>query len=51
VADPRKLVPVLNYDGLPITARHIASVIRATLGGTDNVTPITRKRESSRKKS
>jgi 2-oxoglutarate ferredoxin oxidoreductase subunit alpha len=46
-----KLVPVLNYDGLPITARQIAGVIRATLGGSDNVTPITSKRESSRKKS
>ena len=28
-----KLVPVLNYDGLPITARQIAGVIRGTLGG------------------
>ena len=46
-----KLVPVLNYDGLPITARQIAGVIRSTLGGSDNVTPITRKRESPRKKS
>ena len=46
-----KLVPVLNYDGLPITARQIAAVIRSTLGGSDNVTPITRKRESPRKKS
>jgi 2-oxoglutarate ferredoxin oxidoreductase subunit alpha len=46
-----KLVPVLNYDGLPITARQIAGVIRGTLGGSDNVTPITSKRERSRKKS
>jgi 2-oxoglutarate ferredoxin oxidoreductase subunit alpha len=46
-----KLVPVLNYDGLPITARQIAGVIRATIDGSDNVTPITSKRESSRKKS
>ena len=49
VSHPEKLVPVLNYDGLPITARQIASVIRATLGGTDNVTPIASKREASRK--
>ena len=50
VSHPEKLVPVLNYDGLPITARQIAGVIRATLGGSDNVTPIASKREASRKK-
>jgi len=45
-----KLVAVLNYDGLPVTARHIASVIRAAIGG-NNVTPIRRKRASTRKSS
>ena len=39
-ATKEKLVPVLNYDGLPITARHIVAGIRAGLGMTDNVTPI-----------
>ena len=47
VSHPEKLVPVLNYDGLPITARQIAGVIRATLGGSDNVTPIASKCQSS----
>jgi 2-oxoglutarate/2-oxoacid ferredoxin oxidoreductase subunit alpha len=49
VSAKEKLVPVLNYDGLPITARQIAAVIRSHLGGTDNVTPINRKRDSARK--
>jgi 2-oxoglutarate ferredoxin oxidoreductase subunit alpha len=44
-----KLVPVLNYDGLPITARQIAAVIRSHIGGADNVTSINRKRDSARK--
>ena len=30
-ADPAKLLPVLNYDGMPITADHIVKEIRAKL--------------------
>jgi 2-oxoglutarate ferredoxin oxidoreductase subunit alpha len=45
-ATREKLVSVLNYDGLPITARHIAGHIRSRLGGA-NVTDIARKRSSS----
>jgi len=44
-----KLVPILNYDGLPITARQIAAGIRSHVGGADNVTPINSKRASARK--
>jgi 2-oxoglutarate ferredoxin oxidoreductase subunit alpha len=40
----QKLVAVLNYDGLPITARHIAAQVRAHLGNDSNVTPIKRER-------
>ena len=36
---PSKLVNVLNFDGLPITARHIASVIRQSLSK-HNVMPL-----------
>ena len=36
---PKKLISVLNYDGLPITARHISGVIRGSLSN-KNVTPI-----------
>lgn len=36
---PRKLISVLNYDGLPITARFIASSIREGLA-LNNVTPL-----------
>ena len=43
-----KLVSVLNYDGLPITARHIANVIRNTLGSS-NVTTLDSKRGAARK--
>jgi 2-oxoglutarate ferredoxin oxidoreductase subunit alpha len=37
-----RLIPILEYDGLPVTARKIAGMIRnfITLG---NVTPITRR--------
>jgi len=45
-ATREKLVSVLNYDGLPITARHIAGHIRTRLGGA-NVTSIARKRSAS----
>jgi 2-oxoglutarate ferredoxin oxidoreductase subunit alpha len=45
-ATREKLVSVLNYDGLPITARHIAGHIRTRLGGA-NVTSIARKRSGS----
>ena len=38
---PKKLVSVLNYDGLPITARSIAATMRQSLSG-NNVTPIKR---------
>ena len=38
---PKKLVSVLNYDGLPITARSIAATMRQSLAG-NNVTPIKR---------
>ena len=44
----QKLVPVLNFDGLPITARHIANVIRNTFNSS-NVTDISGKREAARK--
>ncbi|MFP6807996.1 MAG: 2-oxoacid:acceptor oxidoreductase subunit alpha [Pseudomonadales bacterium] len=36
---PKKLVSVLHFDGLPISARAIVSSIRESIGG-DNVTPI-----------
>ena len=36
---PKKLVPVLNFDGLPITARSIAATMRSSLAG-NNVRPI-----------
>ena len=50
VPSKEKLVSVLNYDGLPITARQIAAGIRTGIGGTDNVTPIgSSKRTTSRK--
>ena len=42
----QKLVAVLNYDGLPITARHIAAQVRAHLGNDSNVTPIKRERSA-----
>ena len=38
---PKKLVSVLHYDGLPITARSITEIMRQSLGGA-NVTPIRR---------
>jgi len=37
--NPAKLVPVLNYDGMPITARFIRSVVHQHLHGS-NVTPL-----------
>ena len=37
--DPARLVPILHYDGTPITARFIAREIRAHVG-TAKVTPI-----------
>jgi 2-oxoglutarate ferredoxin oxidoreductase subunit alpha len=39
--DPAKLIPVLHYDGTPITARFIAEEIGERLGGA-NVVPIKR---------
>jgi hypothetical protein len=33
-ADPNKLIPVLNYDGMPITANNIAGQIRKGLSAT-----------------
>ena len=38
---PDKLVSVVHFDGLPITARGIATVMRQYLGGA-SVTPIRR---------
>ena len=40
-----RLIPILEYDGLPVTARKIAGMIRnfITLG---NVTPITRRAQA-----
>ncbi|MGI9287763.1 MAG: 2-oxoacid:acceptor oxidoreductase subunit alpha [Pseudomonadales bacterium] len=38
---PKKLVSVLHYDGLPITARSITEIMRQSLRGA-NVTPIRR---------
>jgi 2-oxoglutarate ferredoxin oxidoreductase subunit alpha len=50
VASRERLVSVLNYDGLPITARHIAAQIRGRLDGSAaNVTPITRRSGPTRK--
>ncbi|MBP8925956.1 MAG: 2-oxoacid:acceptor oxidoreductase subunit alpha [Pseudomonadales bacterium] len=43
-----KLVSVLNYDGLPITARQIAAVIRSSMNGS-NVTPLRGKRTGAGK--
>jgi 2-oxoglutarate ferredoxin oxidoreductase subunit alpha len=37
--NPAKLIPVLNYDGMPITARFIRSVVHQHLHGS-NVTPL-----------
>ncbi len=45
---PKKLVSVLHFDGLPITARGIVNAMRESLGG-DNVTSI-RPAETSRSK-
>jgi 2-oxoglutarate ferredoxin oxidoreductase subunit alpha len=39
--DPKRLVAVLSYDGLPITARFISSSIRKS-ASKDNVTPLRR---------
>jgi 2-oxoglutarate ferredoxin oxidoreductase subunit alpha len=41
--NPKDLVPVLHYDGMPITARLIAGKVRDHLQG-GNVTPIRRKK-------
>jgi len=43
-----KLYPVLEYDGLPVTARKIARVIREALTDS-NVTPLRRKRATTRR--
>ena len=51
VATREKLVAVLNYDGLPITARHIAGQIRGQLDDRDNVTPITVRRDRAKRAS
>lgn len=37
--NPAKLIPVLNYDGMPITARFIRSIVHQHLHGS-NVTPL-----------
>ena len=42
--DPAKLVPVLHYDGTPITARFIAREIGAQMGAASKVTPIGKER-------
>jgi 2-oxoglutarate ferredoxin oxidoreductase subunit alpha len=42
--DPAKLVPILHYDGTPITARFIAGEIAAKMGGSAKVTPIGKER-------
>ena len=39
--DPARLVPVLHYDGTPITARFIAAAIAERLSGA-NVKPLKR---------
>ena len=39
-----KLISVVEYDGLPVTARKIASVIRGHMG-INNVTPLVPKKE------
>jgi len=39
-----KLISVVEYDGLPVTARKIASVIRGAMG-INNVTPLVPKKE------
>ncbi|MEM8498674.1 MAG: 2-oxoacid:acceptor oxidoreductase subunit alpha [Pseudomonadota bacterium] len=39
-ADPKKLVKVLEYDGMPITASKIRSVIKQDLPGPASVTPL-----------
>ncbi len=38
--DPAKLIPLLHYDGMPISARDIAIHIRATLLPENNITPL-----------
>ena len=48
VSVKEKLVSVLNYDGLPITARQIAAVIRGSMSGS-NVTPLRGKRTGAGK--
>ena len=47
---PKKLVSVLHFDGLPITARSIVNVMRESLGG-DNITPIHPRKISKSKES
>ena len=42
--DPAKLVPVLHYDGTPITARFIAREIGTRMGTAGKVTPIGKER-------
>ena len=37
--DPARLVPILHYDGTPITARYIVSAIRDGMPGA-NVRPL-----------
>ncbi len=43
---PKKMLSVLHFDGLPITARSIVSEMRESLGGS-RVTPITNKKSKS----
>lgn len=40
--DPKRLLPILNYDGMPITARFIYAQIKNVLSN-ENVTPIRKK--------
>jgi len=47
---PKKLVSVLHFDGLPITARSIVNVMRESLGG-DNITPIHPRKNTKSKES
>lgn len=43
--DPKRLLPILNYDGMPITPRFIYAQIKNVLGN-ENVTPFRKKARS-----
>jgi 2-oxoglutarate/2-oxoacid ferredoxin oxidoreductase subunit alpha len=38
-ADPARLIPILNYDGMPVTAQHIVTEIRNSLPTNKALTP------------